>query len=245
VQDWPAAQLKAVFFSSEPFGDRAEKIYKKAFGAEPSNKQYATSPFPQSIASGVSANDNGLGQMVSLTLGRLEISLNPAAPADPAIPFLSIQNVNEALEKLLEAASSATKEINHVNRLALNLQLSKLASNLAEANELISQQLPVETKLIPEWHDFIFQYNCRDKVNEYNVNLLIRYSVDLLQRFMGPVGGITPGVASAFLQMIDEAYIASVLLDYNTVPVSGILDAKACVKILLALKDKLEQARRS
>jgi hypothetical protein len=245
LKDWNAAYLKVVYFIAEPVGVQAGGLYEKAFGAVASDTQHTTSPFLQSVASGVSG-DGELRQTISLVPGRLEVALAPdlALGVATAAPILLLNDVSGALDKLLTAASVVSKADIRVNRLALHLQLSKLAKSLDDANHLTSTQLPLKISIPKGWSDFIFQYNERNKISSYEVNLIKRHSVDLVQRMTGQVSpGISSGLIAVPVQLVDQAYVASVLFDCNTVPIAGIIAEPACSKILHHWKDEVEKAR--
>jgi hypothetical protein len=212
IANWGAENLQVNIFNGAPHKVGAAELFRVAFNEDPTNT--SENVHPQLGRQG-SANAPGPGEMVRLVQilpGRCDLMIISGDPNwRPSQYPVTTHEPATCLSMLVDAAAKITDKFDVVSRLAVNGRFVKHFETLEEANAEISTVLPPAMAVPPSARDFILQQNVRNHVDGYHLNRIVKFAVEPIQVFNGPLNDATQST------LIREFWAAVVHLDFNTV----------------------------
>ena len=186
---------------------------------------------------------------------RIDFNLMPAPPSSGSgeLSFAQIEDTGQLhaeLARLIEFVGGHLLS-DSINRVGVFLHFIELASNITEANKLLTAVIPNQYRMqIADEEDFILQINrpqLSQRVQDVKMNYVTKWSVDRFQVLNIPIPISAPGLGltgGSFSQRRDFIG-ASVVFDYNNVPVTGSLTREQQASLLqegLKGSDEMQQS---
>lgn len=231
---WQANTVQLALFCTTVDGLDAEELFNLGFNQAPETSQKsrtisALNPF-LSVAAGVF---DGLQYVVQIQAGRLDVvvSSNPSADInlDAAMKTFDCAIVLGRVVAFI--GGIAPKNLQAV-RVALVAQLLHPVPTYSDAAEIVGGMLGIDV-VRDDMSDLLFQVNRRKRLQSgHEVNRLVRlgvYSLDVIMSQMVQGGG----------QMQVSQLAASLMLDFNSVPLPVIFAPNTQVIVAQQLSDEI------
>ncbi|MFO1104635.1 MAG: hypothetical protein U1E34_00940 [Amaricoccus sp.] len=219
MSDWNAASVQVVWFSADAHGLDASDLFATMAGAPAISTNHNSAPTPANPRfSSASGELNGVAFEIGVQFGRIDFVVQRPASDGQIVPEL-FADTPALLTDTIVKVKRLTGTVPSVNRLALVLQLGNFAGSHPKCTQLVNQSIgnAVDYEGIS---DLMLQVNRRFKATdttELEMNRLLRFSVLQIQQ-------VFLDAARATMAGTQELFMASFMVDLNTVPTTRAID---------------------
>lgn len=231
---WQANSAQLALFCTTVDGLDAEKLFKLSFNQDPETSQKsrtisALNPF-LSVAAGVF---EGLQYVVQIQAGRLDVLVSSTPSAEINLDAeIKTFDCEVVLGRLVDVVSAVAAENLPVVRVALVAQLLQPVATYVEAARIVGGMLGSDLER-DDMSDLLFQINRRKSLEPgYEMNRLVRLGVlaaDTIVTQMVQGGG----------HMQVQKLAASMMLDFNSVPLPDIIVPATQLLVAQQLRDEI------
>lgn len=240
---WQANAVQLAIFCQTIDGVEAQELFKTGLGREPDSTQRNRTISPAnpflSVAAGLSGAVN---HTVQVQTGHIDVHVAPIPPAEidldnPAPLF----NVEPVLAELVEFVRRVAGQLPAVVRVALVGTLMSRVDDYQTAAGVVGSMLGADVNR-PDISDLMFQINRRKPMGHgQSMNRLIRLNVAEIQAVTVQQGLQANGVVA----MIPIQTMASLQLDFNTVPSPVGLPADSVIPLIEEINQEILRVGRS
>lgn len=219
MSDWNAVSVQVVWFSAEAHGLDANDLFATMTGAPATSTNRNSSPTPTNPRfSSALGEADGVAFEIGVQFGRVDLVVQRPASEGQFGPEL-FKNTPELLDDVATKTKRLTGTVPNVNRLALVLQLGNFAGSHPKCTQLVNQSIgnAIDFEGIS---DLMLQVNRKFKApaaTELEMNRLLRFAVLQIQQ-------VFMDAARAALAGTQEVFLASFMVDLNTVPTTRVID---------------------
>lgn len=239
VLNWGAEVASVALFTQSTPNIPIATFFEKCFGQAPSNIHDSVQGAGRIGSAGKIFN--GLTHAILVAPGRVDVNLQPPESSSlPTSPPL-ITDVAATLEAVSNFAKTAVGDVGPITRIAMNLRLASHHKTVEEANKKVLEILTAKLLLNDEV-DFIYQINSPKRIDGFNINRIIRWSVENVQMIAAPTVGAHN--MSTSQQVLNQFYSAFAHLDFNTVFAPTTFSPSEAVKVIDALIAEAARVRK-
>ncbi len=225
--NWNVESYQLVFFHQPSVVQDAFQVWIQLFQLTPDN--YQRHPDPNAKSAQAAGNFAGYLWQVATSPGRIDVSIvgNASDVVDQMPGFPIIKNDGQALDLLITKSRLLQPELLGVVRLALVSQFSQNVADLAIANEMLLELVPVSN--FPQGAlDIIFSLNVRKHLNDpvVHLNRLCRWQAIEKQLFQIQMG------VSQMMQPAFSQPAVTLNVDINTVQQQSAIKAQDVDRVI-------------
>lgn len=212
IFDWHAESVHAIIFVQSTNLPSVSELYTSAFNAAPQSSSENTHPQIGKTGTAATVLDNQISKSVNALPGRVELVIQSAGDGPDGYP-MKIDDPRSAIEEIVGAAQKVVASLKEISRIAVHCRLVKNFEVIEQANAQISKIIPFTYEPASK-RDFLFQINHATKINDIELNRILKYSVEAVQ----VITGVAPfGMFTGSPMAVKNIWASVIHLDFNTI----------------------------